>query len=37
LWVNGEREDAREIWRQALEIAPDDKRLLDIMQRFTKH
>jgi len=36
LWVNGEREDAREIWRQALEIAPDDKRLLGIMQRFTK-
>jgi len=36
LWVSGEREDAREVWRQALEIAPDDKRLLDIMQRFIK-
>jgi len=36
LWVNGEREDAREIWKQALEIAPGDKRLLNIMQRFLK-
>ncbi len=37
LWVNGEQEDAREIWKQALEIAPGDKRLLNIMQRFLKN
>ncbi len=36
LWVSGEREDAREIWRQALEAAPGDKRLLNIMERFIK-
>jgi len=36
LWVNGEREDAREIWRQALEVAPGDRRLLNIMERFIK-
>ncbi|MDH3343271.1 MAG: tetratricopeptide repeat protein, partial [Gammaproteobacteria bacterium] len=34
LWVSGEREDAREIWRQALEVAPGDKRLLNVMERF---
>ncbi|VAW87844.1 FIG140336: TPR domain protein [hydrothermal vent metagenome] len=36
LWVSGEREDAREIWRQALEVTPGDKRLLNIMERFIK-
>jgi len=36
LWVSGEREDAREVWRQALEVTPGDKRLLNIMERFTK-
>ncbi len=36
LWVNGEREDAREIWTQALEISPGDKRLLNIMEQFIK-
>ncbi len=36
LWVSGEREDAREIWQQALEAAPGDKRLLNIMERFIK-
>ncbi len=36
LWVSGEREDAREIWRQALEATPGDKRLLNIMERFIK-
>ncbi len=36
LWVNGEQEDAREIWKQALEISPGDKRLLTIMERFIK-
>jgi len=36
LWVTGEQEDAREIWKQALEIAPGDKRLLTIMRRFIK-
>ncbi len=36
LWVNGEREDAREIWKQALEVSPGDKRLLTIIERFIK-
>ncbi len=36
LWVNGEHEDAREIWRQALEVSPGDKRLLKVMERFIK-
>lgn len=36
LWVVGEQEDAREVWQQALDISPGDKRLLTIMERFIK-
>nr|VFJ47691.1 MAG: Tfp pilus assembly protein PilF [Candidatus Kentron sp. FW]VFJ62987.1 MAG: Tfp pilus assembly protein PilF [Candidatus Kentron sp. FW] len=34
LWVTGNRKAAREIWNKALKEAPDDKRLLETMERF---
>ena len=34
LWVLGDRDAAREVWSNALEITPDDKRLLDVKERF---
>ena len=35
LWVAGEREAAQEVWNAALESTPDDKRLLDVIKRFS--
>ena len=34
LWVLGNKVEARAVWSTALESAPDDERLLDVMQRF---
>jgi len=34
LWVAGDRESAKEVWSTALKAQPEDKRLLDVMQRF---
>ena len=34
LWVAGQREEAREVWQRALQKAPDDPQLLEVMQRF---
>ena len=34
LWVTGDQPGAREIWRRALEKAPDHKALREVMQRF---
>jgi Flp pilus assembly protein TadD len=34
LWVAGDREGAKEVWSTALKAQPEDKRLLDVMQRF---
>jgi tetratricopeptide (TPR) repeat protein len=34
LWVSGEREEAMNVWEQALDLFPDDKLLLDVMKRF---
>ncbi len=34
LWVLGNRVEARAVWSTALESAPDDERLLDVMERF---
>jgi len=34
LWVQGRRDDAREIWRQGLELEPGNAVLLDTMRRF---
>lgn len=34
LWVSGEREEAINVWEQALELFPEDKLLLDVMKRF---
>ena len=34
LWVLGNRAEAREVWSTALEAAPDDERLLDVIERF---
>ncbi len=34
LWVAGQREEAREVWQRALQKAPDDPLLLEVMQRF---
>ena len=34
LWVLGEQAEARRVWDAALEVAPDDERLLDVIKRF---
>ena len=34
LWVLGDRAEARDVWSTALEAAPDDERLLDVIERF---
>ena len=34
LWVNGKKDQARDIWRQGLEIESDNKVLLETMQRL---
>ena len=36
LWVAGEREAAQKIWNSALELAPNDDLLLNVMQKFTE-
>lgn len=34
LWVSGEREQARRVWNEALERAPDSHHLHDVLKRF---
>jgi Flp pilus assembly protein TadD len=34
LWVQGRRDEAREIWRQGVELEPGNTVLLDTMRRF---
>lgn len=34
LWVAGRKEEAREVWDNALEHTPDDQRLLEVIKRF---
>ena len=34
LWVLGNKVEARAVWSTALETAPDDEHLLDVIQRF---
>ncbi len=34
LWVMGEKQAAKEIWDTALKTTPDDKRLLNVIERF---
>lgn len=34
LWVNGNRDEAKEIWESALKLTPEDAHLLDVIQRF---
>ena len=34
LWVLGNKVEARAVWNTALEAAPDDERLLDVIERF---
>ena len=34
LWKNGEQYKAKSIWKQALEVFPNDKKLLETMGRF---
>lgn len=36
LWVAGEREAAQEVWNTALEQAPNDDLLLNVMQKFSE-
>ena len=36
LWVAGDREEAQKIWNSALEQAPNDDLLLNVMQKFTE-
>jgi len=34
LWVKGDKEGAREVWETALQETPDDRKLLDVIERF---
>ena len=34
LWVLGNKVEARAVWSNALQAAPDDERLLDVVERF---
>ena len=34
LWVRGEREQAKGVWEAALQLTPEDSRLLDVIERF---
>jgi tetratricopeptide (TPR) repeat protein len=34
LWVSGEREQARRVWKEALEREPDSPHLRDVLKRF---
>ncbi len=34
LWVSGKRDEARKVWQQALEFAPDNPKLKRTIQRF---
>ena len=36
LWVAGKREEAKEIWNSALEQAPNDDLLLNVIQKFSE-
>lgn len=35
LWVMGERDEARRVWRDALANTPDDRHLLEVIERFS--
>lgn len=35
LWVSGDKQQAREVWNQALEYAPDHEILRSVIERFT--
>ena len=37
LWVQGAKENARDIWRSALEKEPDNEVLLETIERLTKN
>lgn len=34
LWVSGERDKARQVWREAQDANPDDRKLRAVMERF---
>ncbi len=36
LWVSGDREGARRVWKEALEAAPGDKLLMELMDRLDR-
>jgi len=36
LWVTGGTTEARDVWNSALKLQPEDKRLLDVIKRFSK-
>jgi len=36
LWVQGDQESARRIWKDALRETPSDKVLLNVIERFTE-
>jgi len=36
LWVAGKREEAQEVWKSALQQAPDDDLLLNVIQKFSE-
>ena len=35
LWVMGDRDGARDVWDSALRDTPNDKKLLDVIERLT--
>ena len=34
LWVMGDKQGAKQVWETALRATPEDRRLLDVIQRF---
>jgi tetratricopeptide (TPR) repeat protein len=34
LWVTGDKEAAKKVWETALQLTPEDSRLLDVIKRF---
>lgn len=36
LWVSGNKEEAKSVWKEALKIVPNDPRIQQVMQRLTQ-
>ena len=36
LWVMGKKDEARQIWKEALDAAADKQKIADVIKRFTE-